>query len=106
MGTGVNNSGSSVTRRGGGVVGGLTGANAFPLTPLPSKVQEMDLEASHADAGPSRPEYVHSLPEAVVLEDRIRMELLSVGLLDADADIDPFEDDEVCVELRNMQRHL
>ncbi|KNC50422.1 uncharacterized protein AMSG_06915 [Thecamonas trahens ATCC 50062] len=78
------------------------GASGLP-SPRASQLESMDIES---DTAASRPGYVHSRSEAEALEDRITMELLSVGIIDQEPEADLPEDDEVCVELRAMQHQL
>lgn len=54
------------------------------------------------------PTYDYSHNYALSLEDRIKLELKSIGLLDEDYGTDPNkrEDDEICCELRRMQQQL
>lgn len=51
--------------------------------------------------------YDYSLETFVALEERIKLELKSVGLLDdSDFDTSQREDDEICIELRKLQKQL
>eukprot|EP01119_Soliformovum_irregulare_P020058 TRINITY_DN6457_c0_g1_i1.p1 TRINITY_DN6457_c0_g1~~TRINITY_DN6457_c0_g1_i1.p1 ORF type:complete len:537 (-),score=141.24 TRINITY_DN6457_c0_g1_i1:77-1687(-) len=51
------------------------------------------------------PTFDYSHAAMLSLEERIKMELCSIGLLD-DEDLDSREDDEICSELRKLQREL
>jgi len=62
----------------------------------------------NGDLVPAIPTSTYSKQAMLSLEDRIRLELRSIGLLDDMEGIDPSEkeDDEVCAEIRNLQNLL
>eukprot|EP00026_Physarum_polycephalum_P005297 Phypoly_transcript_05329.p1 GENE.Phypoly_transcript_05329~~Phypoly_transcript_05329.p1 ORF type:complete len:596 (+),score=91.59 Phypoly_transcript_05329:72-1859(+) len=81
-----------------------------PPSPFPDESPmstDENKENTSSSSIPAIPVNIYSRAQMVALEDRIRLELRAIGLLD-DEELDPAdrEDDEVCAELRLNQNLL
>jgi len=88
-----------------------TDLNMTDVTPVQSEVEQFPFKAAQDEGLPleTPPTFDYSHATMLSLEDRIKLELRSIGLLDDhDLDIDnqSREDDEICSELRKMQKEL